>query len=306
MNNIINWFLIFMIISFFGWIMEIIYTLFDEKKLINRGFLIGPLCPIYGVGVTLMHFLLKRYMYDPFVLFIMAILVCSLLEYFTSYLMEKIFKARWWDYSHKKYNINGRICLENMIAFGLLSLLVMYVLIPFFLNTFAKIPQIILLIITFILLIVFLTDIIISFKVISGFKNVAKSMKKDNTEEITKKVRELLLKRGGLYKRLILAFKDFKASERLLRITNKFKRKEKSSSDIINENINKENKVNDGNKDNKDNKNNENNKVSKDNKVNIDNKNNKTNPNTTTQTDKQNQNKKTKNQKKSKKRRDEK
>lgn len=291
MNNIINWFLIFMIISFLGWIMEIIYTLFDEKKLINRGFLIGPLCPIYGVGVTLMHFLLKRYMYDPFVLFIMAILVCSLLEYFTSYLMEKIFKARWWDYSHKKYNINGRICLENMIAFGLLSLLVMYALIPFFLNTFAKIPQIILLIITLILLIVFLTDIIISFKVISGFKNVAKSMKKDNTEEITKKVRELLLNRGGLYKRLILAFKDFKASERLLRITNKFKRKSKSSSDIINENVNNKNKVNEDYKDN------EENKASK---------NSKTNLNTTTQTDKQNQNKKTKNRKKSKKRRDEK
>lgn len=231
MNNIINWFLIFMIISFFGWIMEIIYTLFDEKKLINRGFLIGPLCPIYGVGVTLMHFLLKRYMYDPFVLFIMAILVCSILEYFTSYLMEKIFKARWWDYSHKKYNINGRICLENMIAFGLLSLLVMYVLIPFFLNTFAKIPKVILLIIAIVLLVVFLADIIISFKVISGFKNVAKSMKKDNTEEITKKVRELLLNRGGLYKRLILAFKDFKASERLLRITKKFKIKANTSLD---------------------------------------------------------------------------
>ncbi|HAB66493.1 MAG TPA: hypothetical protein DCE23_03900 [Firmicutes bacterium] len=213
-------FLLFIIYSFCGWVMEVIVALFCERKLINRGFLIGPLCPIYGVGVTLFNLLLSRYTDDPVVLFVMAVLICSILEYFTGYIMEKLFKARWWDYSDKKFNVNGRICLDNLVAFGILGLIVMYILNPFFISIINKLPNIAIYIICIIILIVFITDIIISFKIISGFKNVAKSMKKDNTEEITTRVRELLLNRGGLYKRLILAFKDFQASEKLLRIKN--------------------------------------------------------------------------------------
>ncbi len=216
-------FILFIMYSFFGWCMEVIVCFFDEKKIINRGFLIGPLCPIYGVGVTLIHLLLYRYMDDPLVLFVMAVLVCSILEYFTGYIMEKMFKARWWDYSHKKFNINGRICLDNLVAFGVLGLLVMYVLNPFFINILSKIPYLILHIISIFILVLLICDLVVSFKVISGFKNVAKSMKKDNTDEITKKVRELLLKRGGLYKRLILAFENFQISEMFLRITGQIK-----------------------------------------------------------------------------------
>lgn len=222
-NTIATSFLLFIIYSFMGWCMEVVVALIDEKKLINRGFLIGPLCPIYGTGVTLINLILKRYMDDPVVLFIMAVLICSILEYFTGYLMEKLFKARWWDYSHKKFHINGRICLDNLVAFGFLGLLVMYIINPFFLSIINKIPSIILYIICIIILIILITDLVISFKVISGFKNVAKSMKKDNTEEITKKVRELLLNRGGLYKRLVMAFKNFQASEYLLRIKTQIK-----------------------------------------------------------------------------------
>lgn len=222
-NSISKLFLLFIIYSFFGWCMEVVVALICEKKLINRGFLIGPLCPIYGVGVVLINILLYRYMDDPVVLFVMAVLICSILEYFTGYIMEKLFKARWWDYSHKKFNVNGRICLDNLVAFGLLGLLVMYVLNPFFTNIISKLSIITIYVICIILLIIFIVDLIVSFKIISGFKNVAKSMKKDNTEEITNKVRELLLRRGGLYKRLILAFKDFQASEKLLRIRNQLK-----------------------------------------------------------------------------------
>lgn len=222
-NSISKLFLLFIIYSFFGWCMEVVVALVSEKKLINRGFLIGPLCPIYGVGVVLINILLYRYMDDPVVLFVMAVLICSILEYFTGYMMEKLFKARWWDYSHKKFNVNGRICLDNLVAFGLLGLLVMYVLNPFFSKVLENFSPIALYVINIILLIIFIVDLIVSFKIISGFKNVAKSMKKDNTEEITNKVRELLLKRGSLYKRLILAFKDFQASEKLLSIRNQLK-----------------------------------------------------------------------------------
>lgn len=209
-------FLLFIIYAFLGWIMEVCVALHDEKKFIDRGFLIGPICPIYGVGVILIKLLLNRYIGDPIVLFVMAILICSFLEYFTGYLMEKLFKARWWDYSHKKFNINGRICLDNLVAFGLLGLLVMYVLNPFFVGILDKVNYLILNIIAILLFVLLLCDIIVSFKIISGFKNITKSVKKDNTEEITKKVRELLMDRGGLYKRLVSAF-NFEASEKYLK-----------------------------------------------------------------------------------------
>lgn len=209
-------FLLFIIYSFLGWFMEVCVALHDEKKLINRGFLIGPICPIYGIGVILILTLLHRYMDDPVVLFVMAVLVCSFLEYFTGYIMEKLFKARWWDYSHKKFNINGRICLDNLVAFGVLGLLVMYVINPFILGVLNKFNGLFINVLAIILLVLLLTDLCVSLKIISGFKNVAKSIKKDNTEEITKKVREMLVSRGGLYKRLVSAF-NFEASEKLIK-----------------------------------------------------------------------------------------
>ena len=127
------YFLLFMIYSVLGWIMEVTCKLIQYKRFINRGFLIGPYCPIYGCGGILITVLLNRYMSDPFVLFVMAILLCGTLEYLTSYFMEKAFKARWWDYSQRKFNINGRICLGTIIPFGILGLFISYVSNPFLL-----------------------------------------------------------------------------------------------------------------------------------------------------------------------------
>jgi len=77
-----------------------------------------------------MYFLLNKYQDNLFVLFVLSIFVCSILEYFTSYFMEKIFKTRWWDYTRRKFNLNGRICLETMIPFGILGCLVIRVINP--------------------------------------------------------------------------------------------------------------------------------------------------------------------------------
>jgi len=211
-----KYFLLFMIYSFFGWVMEMIVCSIYDKKVVNRGFLIGPYCPIYGCGCILIISLLFKYRSDPITLVIMAILICGLLEYFTSYIMEKLFKARWWDYSNKRFNINGRICLETLVAFGALALLLTYIINPFFVGIIDGFSNVLLIVLAMILLVIFIVDMSISLKVISGFKKVARSVNKDNTEEITKKVKELLLERNWLYKRLVGAF-DFKASERLLK-----------------------------------------------------------------------------------------
>ncbi|NLA33506.1 MAG: putative ABC transporter permease [Tenericutes bacterium] len=128
-------FLLFMIYSILGWLMEITYVSFCEKRFTyNRGVLIGPYCPIYGIGVITIILFLNKYYEDAFVLFIMATIVCSIIEYITSYLLEKVYNARWWDYSKKRYHINGRICLSNALAFGVASLVVMYVIHPFIIN----------------------------------------------------------------------------------------------------------------------------------------------------------------------------
>ena len=136
------YFLLFFTYSVLGWIMEVTKTLIDKKKFVNRGFLIGPYCPIYGFGALLITFLLKKYTADPIALFIMAIVVCGILEYLTSYFMEKIFHARWWDYSQKKYNINGRVCLDTIIPFGLLGMFIMYVSNPFLIEKLESLPEI--------------------------------------------------------------------------------------------------------------------------------------------------------------------
>lgn len=202
------YFLLFIIYSFLGWCMEVIGKLIEQKKFINRGFLIGPYCPIYGCGALLITFLLKKYTGDPFVLFVMTIIVCGSLEYLTSYFMEKIFHARWWDYSQKKFNINGRVCLDTIIPFGLLGVFIMYVSNPFLLEKIEMLPEVALNIIFGILLAIWLIDNIVSTNVISYVGKTTKEFGKslDNTEEITKKVKEALIGKSALYRRLLDAY----------------------------------------------------------------------------------------------------
>ena len=210
-----TYFVIFIFYSFIGWIIDCVDVLIEDGKLVNRGFLIGPCCPIYGCGSLLIILTLGRYLNDPVVLFVMSIFICSILEYFTSWLMEKLFKARWWDYSHKKFNLNGRVCLSNVIGFGLGSLIIMYLVQPILMKVIKFINPVVLSILFWLFITLFLLDLIVSFNIIKKFKDVAKSVRKDNTDEITKRVRDILSKEGFLYKRLVSAF-NFEASDSLL------------------------------------------------------------------------------------------
>lgn len=207
------YFLLFLAYSFTGWLMEVICKLIQYKKFINRGFLIGPYCPIYGTGAILITFLLKKYTDDPITLFIMAILICGTLEYITSYLMEKIYHARWWDYSQKKFNINGRVCLDTIIPFGLLGMFIIYVSNPFLIEKIEKLPEITINILFWTVLILYLTDNIVSGKIISYVGKTTKEIGKnlDNTEEITKKVKDILLEKSPLHRRLLNAYPKLKS-----------------------------------------------------------------------------------------------
>lgn len=210
MELICRYFLYFIIYSFIGWSMEVICKLFEQKKFINRGFLIGPICPIYGYGVLLIIILIGRETKDILAVFLKAILVCSVLEYFTSYFMEKLFKARWWDYSKRKYNINGRICLETMIPFGVLGCLVVYIIHPLIVNLVNILNPTLIIILSIILFIIYLVDNIISFNVMNKIKLEIKRQKLDSTEIIRKKVLEWIDSNSALYKHIKNAYPKFK------------------------------------------------------------------------------------------------
>ena len=197
--------MLFFIYSLAGWLIEMIPATIREKKFVDRGFLVGPYCPIYGCGVILITLLLQKYADDVVVTFFLSVIICGTLEYLTSYIMEKIFKARWWDYSNNKFNINGRICLETLVPFGIGGVLVLFVFNPFLEKIINLIPDLALNIVTGVLCVLFLIDCIVSFKIILNLKEMTKELK-DNTAEISDKVKRIILNKLGPYKRLVNAF----------------------------------------------------------------------------------------------------
>lgn len=133
MDNIVEFvyaYAYFVIYAFLGWVCEDLYCGIPKKKFINRGFLYGPYCPIYGVGALLVLYPLLFVKQYPILVFILGVLITSVLEYVTSWAMEKLFKTRWWDYSQRLLNINGRVCLLNSTLFGIMSIVVVYIIHP--------------------------------------------------------------------------------------------------------------------------------------------------------------------------------
>ena len=203
--------LLFFIYSLIGWIVELITYGLENKRITDRGFLIGPYLPIYGTGGILMTLLLQKYANDPLVVILIGAIVCSALEYITSFLMEKLFKARWWDYSHMKFNINGRVCLLYAILFGLGGYVVIAFINPFLFSVFDSIPNLALNIVAITLSVILLIDYVITFRIINNIKKInVKFSLQDNTEEITKKVKQTLAEKSALYRRLLNAFPKLK------------------------------------------------------------------------------------------------
>lgn len=187
--------LLFFIYSFLGWLMEVVRLYLNPKihRLINRGFLIGPYLPIYGFGVIAITILLGKYRNDIPALFWLSMITCGILEYATSYIMEKLFSARWWDYSNRKFNINGRICLETLLPFGIAGTLVVCIINPIFINFINMLPVTIINFLCGGLIVIISVDTIISFTVISTLKNTANEIdlsEDDDTENISNFVKD--------------------------------------------------------------------------------------------------------------------
>ena len=216
MDTFVYYVFIFYIYSFIGWAQEVLQSIIKFKRFINRGFLIGPICPVYGFGSIMITFFLKKYVDQPFFVFLTAIFICCTLEYFTSYILEKLFKARWWDYSHMKFNINGRICLECGLGFGLGAMAILYVINPYVIDPiFVHADIQILTYITYVILALQVIDTAVSFSFISKLKNISNSVKSDNTEVITKEVKKMLEASARPYRRLLESFPNMQINNRL-------------------------------------------------------------------------------------------
>lgn len=221
MDKIHFFIILFFIYSFIGWLVEIIIFLVGEKKFVNRGFLIGPFIPIYGVACIAITLFLSKNIEDLFALFLKSAVICGILEYLVSLIMEKIFKARWWDYSHKKFNINGRVCFSTLILFSLGSLACIFYINPFLFSIINNISIDLLKIINYVLITFFISDLIITLFILFKVKNKIKFVPRDSTEKMSEIVKKELLKSSTLIKRLVLSFPNLKI------LYSKFKEKNK-------------------------------------------------------------------------------
>ena len=193
-------FLLFMFYSFFGYILEITSCTLHEKRIVlNRGFFLGPYLPIYGICCLLMGSFIVRYKSDLVTVFVMSAFVCTTVEYITSYVLEKIFKARWWDYSDRRFNVEGRVCLFNAFLFGIGGVFFTYVLNPVVVSIVGKLSILALRIIAFILIFFFFSDVIITIRTLYQVKVSSRKFKsRDVTAEITKIIREELIKKRDI------------------------------------------------------------------------------------------------------------
>lgn len=128
-------FLLLMLYSFLGWCGEMVYCSLGQRRLCEkRGFLNGPICPVYGHGALLVLFALNGGCTSPAMTFLLGGILTSAIEYLTSYVMEKLFHMRWWDYSQKRLHLNGRVCLLNSTLFGLACVLLCHGVHPFLIS----------------------------------------------------------------------------------------------------------------------------------------------------------------------------
>ncbi|MGN0753523.1 MAG: hypothetical protein ACI4ME_03620 [Aristaeellaceae bacterium] len=210
MLQISYYILFFFLCSMLGWLMEVVTIFVRRGKFVNRGFLIGPYCPIYGTGCVLMTWLIPMYADSIPATFALALILCGTVEYLTSWAMEKIYHARWWDYSGQRFQINGRVCLKNLLAFGVLGVLVVKLLAPYAFGLFGRMPEGLVYGLCIGLVVLFITDVTLSANVLGRIRHTAANLTGDSTETLTHAVREALWEKGILLRRTLHAYPEVK------------------------------------------------------------------------------------------------
>ena len=216
----------FFFYSALGWLGESIYCSIAAGKIINRGFLTGPICPIYGTGAVVMTLVLAPLKEYPILVFIVGLVVCDIVEFATSYIMEKLFHARWWDYSNKWLNIQGRICFRHSMYWGIASVLFIYFVHPNIgEKIFSDMPTKYLYIILAVILVIFIFDLANAVRKAMDIKDMMDKLKKlrDNITAKYEESSESAAKRRERLKQLVSEYND-QITENINSITNYFKR----------------------------------------------------------------------------------
>lgn len=206
---------VFMVYAFLGWCTEVAYAALDTGRFVNRGFLNGPVCPIYGCGVVIVVSLLTPLKENLAILFIGSLILTTLLELLVGWGLETLFHHHWWDYSMYPFNFKGYICLKFSILWGLACTFVMDVFHPFIMKLIRIIPHIVGVVILIILIVLFIADCIITVSTVLKFNKrlrlledlqqqldrlsvgIGEKIYKNTTEaiEITDKVKEDITER---------------------------------------------------------------------------------------------------------------
>lgn len=223
-NRYIFFYFLFAIL---GWVWESIYCTAQNQKWQNRGFLYGPLCPIYGFGS-----LFALFTYDlinkgdienlsVLEIFIVGFLLSMVLEYPTSYVLEKLFHARWWDYSNLPLNLNGRTSVPTSIGFGLGSILIMKILIPRAESFYLFLPNILVVILPFVLVGLHSSDLTLTVVNLTNFQKELDEIEENFQEKMTQRVDNFYRKKKMFNPKTLRSVVSFRMSEKRNQIAEK-------------------------------------------------------------------------------------
>lgn len=213
----------FVFFSIIGFISEVIYCSLNKRK--SGKALYGPWCPLYGLGGLLIISIVSHVPENMFIIYLVSVLVASFTEYLVSVILEMIFDMKWWDYSFKKFNLNGRICLENSLLFGVLGILIFYFYLPLKVYMISICDPLLLKIIVYLLFTAMCIDGVIT--IIEAFEvkyryQLIKKIGLDNKDKLKSKLAKL--KSSFNFKRLIYEF-DFDNKEKIKFLKKFYKKK---------------------------------------------------------------------------------
>ena len=213
----------FVFFSIIGFISEVIYCSLNKRK--SGKALYGPWCPLYGLGGLLIISVVSHVPENMFIIYLVSVLVASFTEYLVSVILEMIFDMKWWDYSFKKFNLNGRICLENSLLFGVLGILIFYFYLPLKVYMISICDPLLLKIIVYLLFTAMCIDGLIT--IIEAFEvkyryQLIKKIGLNNKDKLKSKL--VKLKSSFNFKRLIYEF-DFDNKEKIKFLKKFYKKK---------------------------------------------------------------------------------
>ena len=234
---ICRYFLTFIFISFLGWCAEELFAIVIAKEKVNRGFLIGPICPIYGFASIIMIILLNNFKDDLLLLFILSIVICAVFEYITAYVLEKFLNIKLWEYKNEdfKYNLHGRVALETLIPFGILGLIIIRYVNPFISSILDKMNVSGMYTLAIIICIIGIVDLAITLKVVL---TMDKTLDDDITQKKNANVKKQLDETKGNVKTTIKKTNDY-AKKQIEKTNETVKTTIKKTNDIVKKTIKK-------------------------------------------------------------------